>query len=127
MCFFQTSRFKSQRHSRTSLVAGNIPMRRKGLIRLSGKHRSLASAASGKSTEQTLLTTSPRLMGFLSTLWETEYQFINATHAPESFTAIHVPPPGSDGESTVRPFRTFLVGGKPAGRVSFSSLFMPRQ
>src|SRR5262245_27495048 len=116
MCFFQTSRCESQRHSRTSLVAGNIPMRRKGLIRLSGKHRSLAAAASGKSTGQTRLTTSPRLKGFLSTLWGTEYQFIKATHTPESFTAIHVPPPGSEGQSTVRPFRTFIVGGKPAGR-----------
>jgi hypothetical protein len=66
-------------------------------------------------------------MEFRLTLWGTEYQFINAKHAPESFTEIHVPPPGSDGQSTVRPFCSFVVGGKPSDRVSFSSRFMPTQ
>src|SRR5947199_211241 len=54
-------------------------------------------------------------------------RFYCAHVAPWSFTAIHVPPPGSDGEITARPFTFFFFGGRPLGRVSFSSRFMPRQ
>jgi hypothetical protein len=75
---------------------------------------------------QTVLTTSPRLMASHLTLAGTEYQFIKAIHAPVSLSAIHVPPPGSDGESTARPFTVLFLGGKPLGRVSFSSRFIPR-
>ena len=42
--FFRTSCFKFQRHSTISPVAGKTPMRRKGLIRLSGNPASAASA-----------------------------------------------------------------------------------
>src|SRR5262245_44918609 len=101
-------------------------MRRKGLIRSRGNVFSLALATSGESAAQTILTTSPRVMELRSTLFVTEYQFINARDAPLSFCAIHVPPPGSDGQSTARPFTLFFFDGKPAGRVSFSSRFIPR-
>jgi hypothetical protein len=57
----------------------------------------------------------------------TEYQFIKAKHTPLSFNAIHVPPAGSEGHTTARPFSFFLVGGKPEARVNFSSRFIPRQ
>jgi hypothetical protein len=92
----------------------------------SGRARSSAWAAFAESVALTLLTTLPRLMGLRLNLCGTEYQFIKAIHAPVSLSAIHVPPPGSDGESTARPFTIFFLGGKPVGRVSFSSRFIPR-
>ena len=102
-------------------------MRRKGLMRFSGNSLSLALTNSAESAAPTALTISPRLRALPSTLLVTEYQFINARDAPLSFSAIHVPPLGSDGESTARPFALCRVGGKPSARVSFSSRFIPRQ
>jgi hypothetical protein len=102
-------------------------MRRKGLMRFSGNSFNPALAASAESAAPTALTTSPRLTGLRSTLLVTEYQFIKARDAPLSFSAIHVPPPGSAGQSTARPFIFLFLGGVPIARVSFSSRFIPRQ
>lgn len=125
---FCASRFRFQRHSTTSPDDGKIPMRRKGLMRFSGNSLSLALTNLAESAAPTALTTSPRLMvRRRATLWLTEYQFINARDAPLSFSAIHVPPPGSEGQRTARPFVSLFAGGKPPARVSFSSRFIPRQ
>src|SRR2546426_11902994 len=102
-------------------------MRRKGLIRFSGNASRAASAESDEIEALTELTTLPRLMAVPTTRAVMEYQLINASVAPWSFTAIHIPPPGSDGEITTRPFTFFLFGGSPVRRVSFSSRFIPRQ
>src|SRR3989442_981775 len=100
-------------------------MRRKGLIRLSGNASRAAFAESGEIEALTELTTLPRLMAVPPARAMMEYQLISASAAPWSFMAIQVPPPGSDGEITARPFTFFLFGGSPVGRVSFSSRFIP--
>src|SRR6266699_4943885 len=102
-------------------------MRRKGLIRLIGNPRSAVSATSGEIAALMELMTSPRLTALPPTRAVMEYQLMIASVAPWLFTAIHVPPPGSDGEMTARPFTIFFFGGRPVGRVSFSSRFIPRQ
>jgi hypothetical protein len=73
------------------------------------------------------LMTPPRLTALPSTRAVMEYQLMSASVVPWSLTAIHVPPAGSEGEITARPFTFFFFGGRPVGRVSFSSRFIPRQ
>src|SRR6266851_1478414 len=102
-------------------------MRRKGLIRFSDSPRRAASAESDEMAALTELTTSPRLRALRPTCALMEYQLMSASVAPWSLRAIHVPPPGSDGENTARPFTVLFFGGRAVGRVSFSSRFIPRQ
>jgi hypothetical protein len=93
---------------------------------LSGSCTSAAAANSGVEKVLTVLMTCPRLTGLLFTCARTEYQLMSANVTPESLSAIHVPPPGSDGESTVRPLMCFFDGGRPMARVNFSSRFIAR-
>ena len=62
--------------------AGKNPMRRKGLIRLSGNALRAAGAESGETTVLMELTTSPRLMLLRPTLAVMEYQLTSAKAAP---------------------------------------------
>src|SRR5262249_26856339 len=96
-CGIRSRVLRSHVHSLISPRAGNITTRRKGLIRFRGKSARKVSTDSKQFAVRVALTTSPRLIGELSTRLETEYQLINANETPKSFKAIHVPPPGSDG------------------------------
>ena len=60
------------------------------------------------------LTTWPRLTVSPFTRLVMEYQLMSANVTPRSLSAIQVPPPGSEGESTVHPLMIFLAGGRPA-------------
>src|SRR5258708_7732480 len=104
-------------------VSGKTVTNRKGFIRVSGNDRRMLSTDSKVVAWLVDLTTSPRLTGLHSTRLQTEYQLISAKATPVSLTEIHVPPPGSDGERTMRPPTSRLTGGNPAGRASFSSRF----
>jgi hypothetical protein len=97
------------------------------LIRFKGKSHNNCSTASGLSAVLVDLTTSPRVIGEISIRVETEYQLINANETPESFKAIQVPPPGSEGQRTSRFCIAFNAGGRLCGRTSFSSRFIARQ
>lgn len=99
-------------------------MSRNGLIRLSGNSASFEAASSGVLAVLTVLTTWPRLALLARTRAVTAYQLMSANVTPESLSASHVPPPGSDGASTAQPWMIFSAGGNPATRVSFSSRFI---
>lgn len=99
-------------------------MRRNAFIRRNGNFPRTTDVASGEIAALTAFTTSPRLTGLAFTRAVMTYQLMSAKVMPVSFSAIHVPPPGSDGQRIFRPATTRSFGGSPVARESFSSRFM---
>ena len=83
---------------------------------VSGNCSSAFAAESAVLNGLTIFTTSPRLTDFAFILELIAYQLISVNVMPPSFTAIQVPPPGSDGARTRRPAIIVSDGGKPMAR-----------
>ena len=99
-------------------------MSRKGFIRRSGSCSSACLTPRSVVMELTVVTTVPRLTGFVCTRVVIAYQLIRAKVVPLSFSAIQVPPPVSDGARIFRPWTDFSAGGSPVARDNFSSRFI---
>ena len=65
------------------------------------------------------------MTGWPATQAGTAYQLMSARVAPESFTPIQAPPPGSEGNRASRLPSRCRAGSKAATRVRFSSRFIP--